>query len=219
LTVALSLDNLATYFQPLYTLGELSLYEGEWEHVAGYLEECDTIARHMKVAEMLREAQGMLAAMDLLRGDPPAALARLQPLLEGVAWREHLTFLLPLAWTYLEIKNLSGAEETAAQAFAEATRQGIPMGQVEALRIQGMIATRKEDWEKAAHCFRRAVERAREITYPWGEARALYECGLLYAQRGEAPQAREQLVAARLLFERLGSRPYIARVDEAVRGV
>jgi tetratricopeptide (TPR) repeat protein/transcriptional regulator with XRE-family HTH domain len=233
LTVALSLDNLATYFQPLYTLGELSLYEGEWEHAAGYLHECDTIARHMKVAEMLREAQGMLAEMDLLRGDPQAALARLQPLLDGPTWGEDLNFLLRLAWTYLEMENVAGpafagvrlpafagvrlAEDTAAKAFAEATRQRVPVCQVEALRIQGMIATRREDWEKAEQSFRRAVEQAREITYPWGEARALYECGLLHAQKREAPQAREQLEGARLLFERLGSRPYIARVDEAVR--
>jgi hypothetical protein len=61
------------------------------------------------------------------------------------------------------------------------------------------------------------VERAHEIAYPWGEARTLYEYGLLHAQKGDAPQAREQLEVARVLFERLGSRPYIARVDEALR--
>jgi tetratricopeptide (TPR) repeat protein len=225
LTVALSLDNLATYFQPLYTLGELSLYEGEWEHAVGYLHECDTIARHMRVPEMLREVQGMLAEMDLLRGDPDAALARLQPLLNGAGWQEHLNFLLSLARTYLEVRNVAGpafagvrlAEDTAAKAFADATRQRVPVGQVEALRIQGMIAARKEDWEKAEQCFRHAVERAHEIAYPWGEARTLYEYGLLHAQKGDAPQAREQLEVARVLFERLGSRPYIARVDEALR--
>jgi tetratricopeptide (TPR) repeat protein len=115
LTVALSLDNLATYFQPLYTLGELSLYEGEWEHAVGYLHECDTIARHMRVPEMLREVQGMLAEMDLLRGDPDAALARLQPLLNGAGWQEHLNFLLSLARTYLEVRNVAGVRRGQAR--------------------------------------------------------------------------------------------------------
>jgi tetratricopeptide (TPR) repeat protein/transcriptional regulator with XRE-family HTH domain len=217
LTAALAVDNLAMYFQPLRTLAELALYQGDWEQAAGCLRECDTIARHMNVPEMLREAQGAWAEMDLLRGDREGALARLLPLVESPAWDRHLTFLLPLAWARLEMGKLDEAEDAVAKALDEATRA--PVAQVDALRLRGMIATRREEWLAAEDSFQRGVDRAREIGYPWGEARALHELGLLSARKGDPRRAREHLATARTLFERLGSRPYSARVEEATRGL
>ena len=62
----------------------------------------------------------------------------------------------------------------------------------------------------------RAVQLAQEITYPWGEARALHEAGLLVARRGDSDRAREQLEAASAIFEKLGAEPYRVRTDGAI---
>jgi tetratricopeptide (TPR) repeat protein len=215
-TSALELDSLRAFVQPLYTLGELSLYTGAWEDATGYLQECVTIAGHLGLTDHLREVQALLAEKDLLEGNPRGAEDRLRPLLDSPGWKDHLIFLLFLASTRLEVGDLTGAEEAAAKALADATRQRLPIGLVDALRIQGAIAGRRGVWEEAETRLRRAVQLAHDITYPWGEARTLHEFGLLLAGRGENDRAREQLEAASAIFRKLGAEPYRARADQAI---
>ena len=217
LQAALSLDSLNMYFQPLVVLGELGLYAGKWEQSAEYLSEADTIAEHLGLADMRREVQGLLAELDIIQGNAHAALARLRPLLTSPGWEEHLNFLLALAWTYLETGDLGGAEDTAERALEEATRQRVPVGQVEALRMQGIIASRGERWNVAAASFERALERAREIAYPWGEARALYGLGMTHAGRQERKPAEEQLRRAHAIFGRLGAHAYSVDVERVLQ--
>jgi class 3 adenylate cyclase/tetratricopeptide (TPR) repeat protein len=217
LSAALSLDALRMYLQPLYALGELSLYEGEWEEATHYLDEAVVVARHLGADTVIREVEGLRAERDILRGDFEAALARLRPLLETQGWEEHLNFLLPLAWTYLEVGDVTAAYSAAAKAGAEAARQRSPVGQIETLRIQGVIASRQGQWDDAEDSFRQAVRRSREISYPWGEARALYGLGLMYGRMGAGADAREYLVRADAIFQRLGARAYQARVAETLQ--
>jgi tetratricopeptide (TPR) repeat protein len=217
LNYALSLDELRVYLQPLYALAELCLYEGEWEDAFGYLKEYSAIAEHIGAVEALREAQGLLAEADILNGDPEAALARLQPFLDRPGWEDHLSFLLPLAWTYLENERVSEAQDAAAKALTEATRQRASVGTIEALRVHGMIASRQGFWQEAESRFQEGLRLAREILYPWGEARACYGLGLMHERRGEAEPARAYLEEARVLFERLNAKLYQARVDTALQ--
>jgi len=215
-TSALELDSLRAFIQPLYALGELSLYTGAWEDASGYLRECITIAEHLRLTDHLREVQALLAEKDLLDGDAHAALDRLRPFLDTSGWEEHLNFALLVASTRLHVGDLDGAEEAIVKAVGDATRQRLPVGLVEALRIQGAIAAARGEWEEAESRLRRAVRLAHDITYPWGEARALYESGLLSAGRGESRRAREQLETASAIFGRLGAEPYRARAEEAL---
>jgi hypothetical protein len=215
-TSALELDTLRAFIQPLYTLGELSLYTGAWEDASGYLQECVTIAEHLGLADHLREVQALLAEKDLLEGNPHVALARLHSLLDSPGWQEHLNFLLFLAATRLQVDDLDGAEEAIATAVADATRQRLSVGLVDALRIQGAIAGRRGMREDGESRLRRAVQLAREITYPWGEARALHESGVLSAGSGEDDRAREQLEAASAIFGTLGAEPYRAMTEQAI---
>jgi tetratricopeptide (TPR) repeat protein len=217
LSAALALDTLAPYFQPLYILSELCIYQGHWEEAAGYLKESVAVAEHLGLAETLREIQGLLAEWDLLRGDAEQALTRLQPLLNSQGWEDHLHFLLSLASTYLGTGDLPRAEDVVTKAWAVALRDRVPLGQVEALRVQGAIAARACRWEEAESRFQRGLTRASEACYPWGEARILYERGLAHTRKGESLLAKEDLGRARTLFEKLGAQPYIDRVDEAVR--
>jgi tetratricopeptide (TPR) repeat protein len=103
--------------------------------------------------------------------------------------------------------------------MAEVTGQRLSAGLVDALRLRGLIATQRGAWEEAAGHFQRAIQLAREVTYPWGEALALYHCGLMWGRRGELDHARTQLRAARAIFARLGAEPHRAKVDIAVEEV
>ncbi len=216
LRAALSLDALRMYLQPLYALGELSMYEGEWEDATRYLDEAVVIARHLSADTVIREVEGLRAERDILRGDFEAALARLQPLLDTQGWEEHLNFLLPLAWAYLEVGDAAAASSAAAKAGAEAARQRSPVGQIETLRIQGVIASRQGRWEEAEDAFQQSLRRSEEISYPWGEARAQYGLGLTYGRMGARADADTLLSRADAIFERLGARTYQARVAEAL---
>jgi tetratricopeptide (TPR) repeat protein len=215
-TSALELDTLRAFIQPLFTLGELSLYTGAWEDATHYLQECTTIAQHLGLADHLREVQALLAEKDLLEGNSHAALDRLRPLLNSPGWQDHLNFLLFLASARLAVGDLQEAREVSAKAVADATSQRLPVALVDALRIQGAIAGRRGMWEEGELRLQRAVQLAHDITYPWGEARALHEFGALSAGRGEYDRAREQFEAASAIFTKLGAEPYRARTDRAI---
>lgn len=212
---ALDLDSLRPFIQPLYTLGELSLYTGAWDDASGYLQECVTIAEHLQLTDHLREVQALLAEKDLLEGDPVRALARIRPLLDTAGWEEHLSFLLLLASIRLETGDLDGAEEVVGKALADTTRNRLPLGLVEALRIQGAIAGRRGVRDEAVTILERAVQLARDITYPWGEARSLYELGLELARSGSPDRAGDALEAASAIFTSLGAEPYRVRTAAA----
>lgn len=216
---ALELDSLRALVQPLFTLGELSIYTGAWEDASAYLQECVTIAQHLGLMDHFREVQALLAERDLLEGQPVAALDRLRPLLETAGWEEHMSFLLILGAARLETGDLTGSEDVIDKVLADATRQRLPVGLVDALRIQAGIAGRRSTWKEAEQRLQRAVGLAQDVTYPWGEARALYELGLVSTRRGAHGRAREQLARASAIFRRLGAEPYCARSDAALAAV
>lgn len=215
-TSALDQDNLRAFLEPLYTLGELSIYTGAWDDATGYLQECITIAQYLGLTDHLREVHALLAEKDLLEGNASAALNRLRLLLDTPGWEDHLIFVLLVASTRVQVGDLEGAEEAVAKAVADATRQRLPVALVDALRIQGAIAGQRGAWDEAALRLERAVQLAHDIVYPWGEARALFESGLMSARRDESDRAREQLHAASDIFAELGAVPYQARADQAV---
>jgi len=212
---ALNLDDLRALLHPLCTLGELCVYTGAWEEASHYLQDSITIAERLRRLDDLRDIQAVLAERELLQGNRDGALSRLRPLLTAPDWAEHLNLLLSLGAARLATGDLDGADDVAMKAIAEVTRQRLPVGLVDALRIQGAIAAQRHKWEDAESRLQRAVDLARDITYPWGEARALYEYGLAFAAKGEAHRAREQLEAASAIFQRLGAEPYRVRADQA----
>jgi Flp pilus assembly protein TadD len=111
---------------------------------------------------------------------------------------------------------IAAASSAAAKADAEATQQRSPVGQIETLRIQGVIASRQGRWDEAEHIFRQALRRSQEISYPWGEARALYGLGLMCGRMGARADAGTHLRRADAIFQRLGAQTYQARVAEAL---
>jgi class 3 adenylate cyclase/tetratricopeptide (TPR) repeat protein len=219
LKAALSLDTLSVYFQPLWVLAELSIYEGRWEDADGYLSEADAIARHLGIASMAREVAGLVAERDILRGQWEDAMDHLRPLLQSPGWEEHLNFLLPLAWAHLEIGDVAGAHDAADKATAEAVRQRTPVGRVDSLRIQGVIASRQGQWERAETHFKAALSLGEEIGYPWGQGRALFGLGLMYSRMADQERAEEHFDRAGFVFEQLGAGAYLERTQRAMQAL
>jgi tetratricopeptide (TPR) repeat protein len=201
---------------PLLYLGQLCLAEGAWEQASHYLEESIPIAQRSGDLRAQRIAQALLGERDLLEGRPSAVLARLEPLLDRPGLEEHdVTGLLPLlAWTHLELGADQPAQEIAAMAIDRADRQHCRVYLVDALRVQGMVLIRHGQWEEAQRSLEAAASLARSMPYPYAEAHALCEYGVLHAKKGEPQRARGRLEEALAIFRRLGARKDLERTEQ-----
>lgn len=54
------------------------------------------------------------------------------------------------------------------------------------------------------------------MRYPYGEARALYEWGEADRTHGQGEQAQERLAKAHEILQRLGAKPLLNRVQQAL---
>jgi tetratricopeptide (TPR) repeat protein/transcriptional regulator with XRE-family HTH domain len=214
----------ASYFQyadVFRRLGMILATMGELEEALPYLEESVALAERVPYPEAVRSGHGVLAEQDLLRGEPDAALARLEPLVEGSEPEDLGTVrLLPLlAQAYLEAGDGGRAEEVALEGVERARAQGNRLALAELLRVRGMVLAREHRGDQAERAFDEAVSVARSIGFPYAEARALYEWGSSPHVGGRDPeQAQDRLEEAVEIFERLGSRPYADLVRKGLAG-
>jgi tetratricopeptide (TPR) repeat protein len=160
----------------------------------------------------------VLAERELLEGKPGAALARLKPLVERSDPEElGIVRLLPyLAWAYLELGDEGRAEEVVLKGIERAKARGHRPALGELLRVRGMVLARRRSWDEAECAFEDAVSVARSLRYPYAEARALYEWGLMCVGKPDPEQGRDQLEKAAGIFRGLGSRPYSDLVQKAM---
>jgi tetratricopeptide (TPR) repeat protein len=191
---------------------------GAWEDAIPCLEESVALAEKVPYPEAVRSGQGVLAERELLEGKPEEALARLEPLVEGSDAEElGVVRLLPyLAWAYLDLGDEKRAEDAVMEGIERARSQGHNLALTELLRVRGMVLARRRSWDKAERAFEEAVSLARSLRYPYAEARALYEWGLMYVSRMNPEQGRDQLEKAAGIFRGLGSRPYSDLVHRAM---
>jgi tetratricopeptide (TPR) repeat protein len=80
-------------------------------------------------------------------------------------------------------------------------------------RLGARIAAGRGDREKAEHGFKRAAGAFREIAVPFWLGVTLLEYGEWLAGEGRATDADPLLLEAREIFERLGAKPWLARLD------
>jgi uncharacterized protein HemY len=207
---------------PPLTLAELCLLEGDLDAAQRYVDDGLGIAKRNKDLQGIRFGQRLLAQFDLQRGQPEAAIARLEPLVDRAGLEElQVTWLLPvLTEAHVQLahdpETLQGAAGTVKRALERTTGQGDRVGSVQILRVQGMLFARQSRWEEAERAFEEAVSVARSMSYPYAEARALYEWGWVHGAKGEPLLAREHLEEALHIFRRLGARPYIERTEQAL---
>lgn len=203
-------------------LGQLCLAQGKWDEASRHLEEALTVTEHGRVLQPMRPLESVLAEQHLLGGQADLALARMEPLLDSPDHDQ--TGLLPfLAWAHLEVDRSDGAghltkaEELVRRGLELASRQNHQLARVDALRIYGMILTRRELWDDAEHTLDESAHLAHQMSDPYAEGRALYETGRLFAEKGDAERARAYLTRARQIFRDLGAKPYLERTEQELR--
>jgi tetratricopeptide (TPR) repeat protein/transcriptional regulator with XRE-family HTH domain len=193
----------------LLDLGRLLLAEGAWEQAARYLEEANALGGRVGLGMIDRVAQSYLAELDILRGHPALAMARLAPLRdrEGLG-EEHVvtTYVLPaLAWALLELGVLDRAMDVVAAAERRARAGRYRLSLVGVLRVRAMIAIPQGHWREAAAALSEGLALARGMPYPYGEARLLQVAGTLHGVMAERVAARKPLREALTIFQRLGA--------------
>lgn len=190
-------------------LATLALYEGNWDQLQEDVGE-PRAGAHVRPTALLAE-------MNLLNGKGQEALAQLNPFVGDPAAESDARFLLPLTWAFNEIGNLKAANEVLARAEVAAEKRSTYVPDV--LRIEGMLLARQDRWDDAGLAFTRAATEAHALPYPYSEARAYYEHGIMQIQKGELQEARKKLDLALALFQRLGARPYIERTMLGLRNI
>jgi len=205
---------------PVFALGTLCFFEGEWERAAQYLRKSITMATRAGVRDMraLRWAWIWLAELALREGRSEGireARDQLAALHDRSSQQElDVTALLPrLAWTHLELGDTDRAATMATESVERARVQGHRVVLVDALWVRGMVATRRQHWEEATQALEEGLALAHGMPYPYAEACMLETDGLMRRARGENEAACRQLAKALEIFERLGARKDIARVE------
>jgi DNA-binding SARP family transcriptional activator/tetratricopeptide (TPR) repeat protein len=207
---------------PPLTLAELSLLEGDRDAAPRFLAEGMVIAERNKALMWIRLGQLTQAQLDLANGQPEAAVARLEPLVDRPGLEETLvTCLLPvLAEGRLELahdpESLQQAAGTVDQALRRARAQNNRVQLVHALRVHGMLLAGNGHVEEAENAFQEAISLASSMPYPYAEARTLYEYSMLSRAQGEHLQAQAQLREALTIFTALGARSQIERTAQAL---
>jgi predicted ATPase/DNA-binding XRE family transcriptional regulator len=212
----------AVAIYPRGSLGLLSLAEGDEGAASAHFTEALAVAERHHDLWALRWLQGSLAERDLLAGQPQEARARLAPLLDLANLEESgldVRQLLPLlAWIDIELGELRRAEQLLTPLLAATRAAQLRLVLCDALRVQGLLATRQGRWHGAEEALEEALSQARTFPYPYGEAKILMWSGYLLLQRDDREQAQQRFEAARAILERLGERLYARRIEQLLGG-
>jgi tetratricopeptide (TPR) repeat protein len=128
-----------------------------------------------------------------------------------------VTAILPmLAWAHLELGEVAQARDVVEQAIRRSRPENFRRVLVEALRVQAMVAMRLGQWDEAERAVEEGLSLARSMAYPYAEARLLHLAGQLRAHLEQPEAAREQLEAALAIFQRLGARKDVERIESLV---
>jgi tetratricopeptide (TPR) repeat protein len=199
----------------LITLGWLHRLEGAWEEATRELEEALTIAERDGNRLALLSSHNDLAEIEIERGQPSAACARLLPLLDQQDMRRQLLFfVLPsLARAQLELGATSEAVALVTQVVSYARGAGELVLLAEVLWLQARVAIRRRCWVEAEDMLEESLRLTCSLPYPYMEARTLQVYGDLHRHRSEPQQAQEKLEAALAIFRRLGARKDVEQTE------
>ena len=198
----------------LIHLIEIECWRGNLEQARSRLERSaeleDTENKEHLTTYRLHEAQVLRT-----EGNPRAALAALEPVLEARS---------ELGITYLNIKLGFVEALEAAFALGDAARVDELLGIIEQLRpgerpplleAHAYRFRARQSGEEAG--FATAASRFRDLEMPFWLALAELEHAEWLSGEGRVAEAEPLLAEAREIFERLGARPHLERVDAVQR--
>lgn len=217
LSTARSLTDSFHAAYALTVLGSVDLAEGRAEEGRNQLEAALAIAERSQDTTVVHWVHNVLADWEILQGEPDRARLRLEPLETEPGGLITYT-LSTLAQAYLALGEVDRADAVVRRALPQA-RQAYPITVPTVLTARAMVRGRQNRWHEAEAALSEAVSLARSMSYPYAEAQALYEWGLMHMQCGRPDQARERLREALAIFSRLGARPYVERIERALGGL
>lgn len=224
----------------LVGLAALAVAEGNDDVADRFLLECLEVSGPTGDAQTFQGAQEIVAQKDLQHNHPTEARDRLESLLtEAQVERDpngrivsigtplpgyltghgtfHATGVLPLlGWAYAATGDTAAANALSSAGIEFAAANGLRLSLAEWYGIKGASLARREQWTEAEAAFDQAVTLCRDIPYPYGEARMLYQLGYMWQARGEPERAQSAFERALTIFRQLGARPYIALTEEAL---
>lgn len=192
----------------LYVLAAIQVQTGEWLEASALVEEGQRIATGYADSQGLAYGRSIAGELAFLRGDSAAVVEsyeRADPQTIHV-WERQAT-----AEAYLDL----GQNAAAAQVVEDMLRDG-GLPESDGLRLRGMIAARRDEWEIATGEILRAVEVARGQQYRIAEGRALHDLGVTLAESGDRNGARERLGEALRLFREMGAHAYADRTERVL---
>jgi tetratricopeptide (TPR) repeat protein len=107
---------------------------------------------------------------------------------------------------YLAIDDLPLAEAMCHQALQTYIGLKDHLGEADALKMLGVIHTRRKEWSRAESCFAKSIQLSHEYHSPLSQAEAYYEHGCMLNLKGSKNEARKQLRKAADLFKTLNAK-------------
>jgi tetratricopeptide (TPR) repeat protein len=200
-------------------LGLVCFGEGRWEEATRYLEDSIVVGKiGPRPHTWALFAPRALTERDLLEGQPERARDRLAPLLDTADRDEVDVSLLwpPYAWAHLDLGDVVTAAAIVGRAITQARAQNDRLTLVAALRVQALVALRRERWAEGEQALEEGLALARAMPYPYAEARLLHVYGEMYVAKGEPIRGQERLLAALAIFQRLGARKDAEHVTQSM---
>ena len=208
-------------FDPFTTAA--GFYEiGEIRRQRGDFAAAEEAYRHAK--EWGRDPQPGLALLRLAQGKTDSAATAIKRALgnteDPIARIRRLPAQIEIALTLGDLRTA----RTAAQELDELVDR-FKVGNVRAPAFDatvclawGQIRLAEQDVEGAIGAFERSVETWRTVGAPYEMAEAQMQLGIALRRAGQEDEARDELIAARTVFERLGAALDVERIAELLGG-
>ncbi|WP_261801039.1 LuxR C-terminal-related transcriptional regulator [Streptomyces sp. PBH53] len=191
--------------------------EGEAQTVAEHVTAALATARRHGLAQAAALAQWAAARADLGHGRPREAAERLGPLVRPGPGRGHFAVWMLAVPCYVEACALAGEPEQAREAVEDFARwtacDADPQAPAQLLRCRALLAPP----EAADPVYRQALRRHGEAAGDFERARTELLYGKWLRRRRRLGEARAQLRAALLGFERCGARPWAQQAAAELR--
>jgi tetratricopeptide (TPR) repeat protein len=195
------------------------MYRGEDEYIGRLAEECLRLAEQWSDDRLRVVTMWMLGENHWLQGRFAETVDVLEPLIDrpGIRNDDRRDSLAVLAKAHLALGNEGRTRELVG--VAQTLPQADPWSDVET-QILKYILLGREGWEVEARAeYEAALELARRLEYPYGEALALSALGGLASYPMEEEEWEGRLDAALAIFRRLDAKPLIDRTQKALERV
>jgi tetratricopeptide (TPR) repeat protein len=120
---------------------------------------------------------------------------------------------------YLAIEDLPLAEVLCHQALQTYIGLQDHLGEADALKMLGVIHTRREEWSRAKSCLAKSIQLSRQYHSPLSQAEAHYEYGCMLIRKGSKQEAGKQLRKAADLFKTLKAKKEIEETAKQLRKI